>query len=113
MRPKSLLDNQSDQPEDHVMGTNTESNAAPLTDLAFTVKLIESNYATKEDLAVLSGETKEALAVINGKIDLLASNQQNFATKADLAKMMYQMTWRMAGFTLVLIGTMVTATRYL
>lgn len=121
MRPMSLVDNQSYQPEDQIMATNTESTDTAVNDLTLTVKVIESNYATKEDLAILSGENKEALAVTNGKIDLVANNLQafqaqalqTFATKADLANMLYQMTWRMAGFTLVLIGTMITATCYL
>lgn len=121
MRTMSLLDTQSDQPEDHIMATHTESNDAALNDLTLTVKVMESNYATKEALANLSGTTKEALAAMNGKIDLLASNQQafqnqafqTFATKADLANMMYQLTWRMAGFAAVMISTVIAAARYL
>ncbi|MTV38033.1 hypothetical protein [Duganella radicis] len=121
MRPMSLLDNQLDQSEHHSMATFTNSHEAALNDLTLTVKVMESNYATKEALATLSGTTKEALATMNGKIDLLASNQQafqvqvlqTFATKADLANVMYQLTWRMAGFTLVLMSTIIAAARYL
>ncbi|MYM65622.1 hypothetical protein GTP45_02095 [Pseudoduganella sp. FT55W] len=67
MRPTSLLDNQSDQPEDHIMATSTDSNDAALNDLVLTVKVIESNYVTKEELAHLNGKV-DGLA---GRVDVL------------------------------------------
>ena len=117
MRPMSLLDNQSDQPEDQIMTTDTESHDTALSDLTVTVKVMESNYATKEALAVTNGK----LDVTNDKLDHLASSLQafqalafqTFATKAELANAIHQLTWRMAGFTVVLISTMVATARYL
>ena len=110
MRPMSLLDNQSDQPEDQIMVTHNETHDAALHDLALTVKVIQSNYVTKEDLAAT-----------NGKLDVLANNleafqthaQQALATKAELSNAVYQLTWRMAGFTAVLISATVASVRYL
>lgn len=128
MRPTSLLDNQSDQPEDEIMATHNESTEAALHDLMIAVKVLESTCATKEALAAMSealtgmsGTTKESLAVMSGRLDLLASNQQafqnqafqTFATKAELANMVHQLTWRMAGFTVAVMSTIVAAARYL
>lgn len=141
MRPVSLLDNQSDQPEDHNMATSTDNNDAAFNDLTLTVKVIASNYVTKEELATTNGKldlaannlqtfqtyamqtlaTKTEVAAISGKLDLIASSlqafqgyaTQTFATKAEVANVVHQVTWRLAGFTVVLIGAIVGAARYL
>ena len=141
MRPMSLLDNQSDQPEDHIMATSTDTSDAAFNDLTLTVKVIASNYVTKEELATTNGKldlvasnlhtfqtyamqtfaTKTEVAAISGKLDLVASSlqafqtyaMQTFATKAELANVVHQLTWRLAGFTVVLISAIVGSARYL
>jgi len=141
MRPVSLLDTQSDQPEDHIMATSTDTNDAALNDLTLTVKVIASNYVTKEELATTNGKldlvasnqqafqtyaiqtfaTKTEVAAVSGKLDLVANSLQAFqtyatqtlATKAELANVMHQLTWRLAGFTVVLISAIVGSARYL
>ena len=99
--------------------------------------IIKANYTTKEDLASTKEDiviiksnctTKEELAIVNGKIDVLTNNQQalqasllafqthamqTFATKAELADAVYQLTWRMAGFAVVTISAMAAFVRYL
>jgi len=99
MRPVSLLDNQSDQPEDHIMAT-TASDDAALNDLTLTVKVIASNYATKEELAVLSG-----------KLDVLTSRIDDIPSQLELA--INQQTWRMAAFGSLLISAGFAFARYL
>ncbi|MYM71013.1 hypothetical protein GTP56_02220 [Duganella sp. FT134W] len=54
--------------------------------------------------------TKEELAVLNGKVDVLLSLQHTYAIKAELADAVYQLTWLMAGFAVASIGAIV---RYL
>jgi hypothetical protein len=141
MCPVSLLDNQSDQPEDHIMATSTDTNDAALNDLTLTLKVIASNYVTKEELATTNSKldlitsnqqtfqtyamqtfaTKAELAAVSGKLDLVANSLQTFqthalqtfATKAEVANVVHQMTWRMAGFTVVLITAIIGSARYL
>jgi hypothetical protein len=140
---KSLLDIESDQPDDR--SSSTERKSAAMDDLFTSVAIIKSNYVTKEELAVVSGKldtlisiqhtyaTKEELAVISGKLDALISIQHtyatkeelavisgkldaiqhNYATKAELADAVYQLTWRMAGFALASISATVAFIRYL
>lgn len=94
-----------------------------MNELITAVEIIRSNYATREDLAVIKFNyaTREDLAVINGKIDVLGSNQQafqtyttqTFATKAELAGAVHQLTWRMAGFAAAIISAMAAIVRYL
>lgn len=114
MRPTSLLDTQSDQPEDHIMATSTDSNDAALNDLALTVKVIQSNYVTKEELANLSGKVDVLANKVDGmpsQLELMIKNHLEqafkahmedmhriFATKAELAAAINQQTWRMIGF---------------
>ncbi len=130
---KSLLDIESDQPDDR--SSSTERKSAAMDDLITSVAIIKSNYVTKEELAVVSGKldliqqnyaTKEELAVISGKLDFI---QQNYvtkedlavvhgklnacATKAELADAVYQLTWRMAGFAVASISATVAFLRYL
>lgn len=57
--------------------------------------------------------TREELAVLNGKVDVLLSLQHPYATKAELADAVYQLTWRMAGFAVASIGAMAAIVRYL
>ena len=110
---KSLLDIESDQPDDR--SSSTERKSAVMDDLITSVGIIKSNYVTKEELAVLSGKldliqhnyvTKEDLAVVHGKLNACA-------TKAELADAVYQLTWRMAGFALAIISATVAIVRYL
>lgn len=154
------------------MATSTETSDAALNDLTLTVKVIASNYVTKEEAAVANGKldlvannaqsfhahalhtftTKEETAATSSKLDLLSSNLQafqtyamqtfaskaelaavsgkldlvanslqtfqthalqTFATKAEVANVVHQMTWRMAGFTVVLITAIIGSARYL
>lgn len=113
--------------------TTREDLASVKEDLA----IIKANYTTREDLASVKEDlaiikanytTKEELAIVNGKIDVLINNQQalqasllafqthamqTFATKAELADAVYQLTWRMAGCAVVTISAMAAFVRYL
>ncbi len=97
MYPKSLLDKESDEAEDG----SPEERSPHMNELTTSVEVIKSNYVTKEDLAIL-----------NGKMDVLAHNLQTFqaevyrtfATKDDLSQAVYQLTWRMAGFGALLLS---------
>jgi len=81
-----------------------------LNELTTAVEVIQSNYVTKEELALLSA-----------KVDVLACNLkafqahafQTFATKEDLANAVYQLTWRMAAFSGVLLSGGFAFARYL
>lgn len=115
MANRSLLDIDSDQPEDGP----PPSTATPATmnELYTAVEVIKSNYVTKEEIALLIG-----------KLDVLAANQQafqasmlafqtnalqTFATKAELSTAVYQLTWRMAGFTALLLSAGFAFARFL
>ncbi|MBV7536236.1 hypothetical protein KW842_10710 [Duganella sp. sic0402] len=103
----SLLDIESGRPDDR---SSSGAKASAMQELITSIEIIKSNYATREELAILSG-----------KIDVLASNQQafqthaiqTFATKAELSDAVYQLTWRMAGFAVVIISAMAAFVRYL
>jgi hypothetical protein len=142
MAHRSLLDIESDQPDDR--SSSAERKSAVMDELITTVAVIKSNYTTKEELAIMSGKldallslqhtyaTKEELAVINGKLDVLLSLQHTYATKeelavlsgkvdglqytcatkAELADAVYQLTWRMAGFAVASVGAMAALMRY-
>ncbi|WP_090189527.1 MULTISPECIES: hypothetical protein [unclassified Duganella] len=94
-----------------------------MNELITAIEVIKSNYATREDLAIINANyaTKEELAILSGKVDVLASNllafqthaMQTFATKAELADAVYQLTWRMAGFTIASISATAALMRYL
>ena len=115
MAHRSLLDTESEQPDDNP--PSSRAKAAAMNELITAVEVIKSNYTTKEELAI-----------VNGKIDVLINNQQalqasllafqthamqTFATKAELADAVYQLTWRMAGFAVVTISAMAAFVRYL
>lgn len=120
MPHRSLLDTESDQPDDDSPTSRAEAKA--MQELITAVEVIKSNYATKEDLAIIKANyaTKEELAILGGKIDVLTSNLQafqahavgTFATKAELSDAVYQLTWRMAGFAVVTISAMAALLRY-
>jgi hypothetical protein len=97
---ESLLDIESEQQDDHP--PSSEQQPAIMNELIKAVAVIQSNYATKEELAV-----------VNGKLDVIISLQHTYATKAELSNAVYQLTWRMAGFAIAIIGAVVTSIRYL
>jgi hypothetical protein len=115
MTHRSLLDIESDQPEDDA--SSTAEKLATMNELSTAIEVIKSNYVTKEELAIISG-----------KLDVLANSQQafqasvqafqthafqTFATKAELSNAVYQLTWRMAGFTALLLSAGFAFARYL
>jgi hydroxyethylthiazole kinase-like sugar kinase family protein len=105
----SLLDTESDRPDDEE-APSSGVKASAMNELITSIEVIKSNYATKADLAI-----------VTGKIDALSGNQQafqshvqrTFATKADLAEAVYQLTWRMVGFGVVMLSAMAAFLRYL
>ncbi|MYM24841.1 hypothetical protein GTP46_19590 [Duganella sp. FT135W] len=107
MTHKSLLDEEPNQPDDD--SSIPEKQPAIMNELSTAVEVIKSNYATKEELAIISG-----------KLDVISSNQQafqshaiqTFATKAELSNAVYQLTWRMAGFTALLLSAGFAFARY-
>lgn len=106
------------------MTTQTDPTAAAIEELTLSVRVIESNYITKEELAILSGR----IDVLSGRvgampaqielalrqyIDLRLEQEfkahtemmyRTFATKEDLANAVYLLTWRMAAFGSVLLS---------
>ncbi|WP_373990900.1 hypothetical protein [Duganella sp. BuS-21] len=108
MTNQSLLDLDSGQPEDGPPPST--ATPATLNELYTAVEVIKSNYVTKEEIALLAG-----------KLDVLAANQQafqaqalqTFATKAELSNAVYQLTWRMAGFTALLLSAGFAFARFL
>jgi len=85
MNHKSLLDSESDTPDDR--DSTAERKRVNMDDLITTVAVIKSNYTTKTDIAILYGKletfqqaTKADFAVADGKLETF---QQ--ATKADFA----------------------------
>lgn len=114
------------------MTTQTDPTAAALEELTLSVRVIASNYVTKEELAVLSGKVD----VLAGRVDAMpaqielalkhyidmrleqafkAQNEmyRTFATKEELANAVYQLTWRMAAFGSVLLSAGFAFARYL
>lgn len=96
------------------MTPHSESTDDALNDLTMTVKVIASNYATKEELAILSGKVD----LFASKLDAMQAQitlelkmyideafkahtelmYKTFATKSELATAINQQTWRMAAF---------------
>lgn len=105
MANKSLLDIEEEPPEG-----SCPNPTATMNELYTAVEVIKSNYVTKEEIALLVG-----------KLDVLAANQlafqthalQTFATKAELSNAVYQLTWRMAGFTALLLSAGFAFARFL
>ncbi|MYM24842.1 hypothetical protein GTP46_19595 [Duganella sp. FT135W] len=104
------------------MATTTDTNDAALNDLILTVKVIQSNYATKEELAILSGKIdampRQIELNLKTYIDQAFKAQTEmmykvFATKAELANTLNQQTWRMAAFGSLLISAGFAFARYL
>jgi chromosome segregation ATPase len=93
-----------------------------LNDLMLTVKVIESNYVTKEELAILSAKVDalSAQILLAVKLDVEQAFRvhtemmfRTFATKEELANAVYQLTWRMAAFGSVLLSAGFAFARYL
>ena len=108
------------------MSTQTDPTAAALEELTLSVRVIESNYVTKEELAILSGKVDAMPAQIElalkQYIDLRLEHAfkthtemmyRTFATKEELANVVYQLTWRMAAFSSVLLSAGFAFARYL
>ncbi|TFW29065.1 hypothetical protein [Duganella callida] len=108
MTPSSLLDIESGRSEDDSL--RLRETIVTVAELAMSVEVIKSNYVTKEELAIVSG-----------KIDLVANNlqafpahaYQTFATKADLADAVTALTWRFIGFAAILLSGGFALGRYL
>lgn len=131
MNHKSLLDSESDTPDDR--DSSAERKRVNMDDLITTVAVIKSNYATKTDIANLNGKletfqqaTKADLAVANGKLEAFQqATKADFAVvngkleafkqtaKADLNDAVYQLTWRMAGFAVTIVAAVAAVVRYL
>lgn len=110
-----------------MMATNSDNTA--IEDLTRTVKVIESNYATKEDIAVLNGKIDALTTRIDGmpaqfelamKLAMDEAFQRHtemmykvFATKEELANAICQQTWRMAAFGGLLLSAGFAFARYL
>lgn len=115
------------------MATQTDSTAAAVEELTVSVRVIASNYATKEELAILNGKIDVVTARVDGTpgqielalkqyIDLRLDQAfkaqaemmyRTFATKEELANAVYQLTWRMAAFGSVLLSAGFAFARYL
>ncbi|WP_373990901.1 hypothetical protein [Duganella sp. BuS-21] len=129
MRPMSLLDKQSKQPEDKAMTPQSESDSAALNELTLTVKVMASNYASKEELAVLNGTVN----VLTGKLDAMPAQielalkthidqafkthtemmYKVFATKEEPSTAINLQTWRVAAFGSLLLSAGVAFARFL
>ncbi|WP_432382116.1 hypothetical protein [Duganella sp. P38] len=103
--------------------------AAAIEELTLSVRVIESNYVTKEELAVLNGrvdalfERMDAMPAqirLTFKLDMEQAFKahtemmyRTFATKEELSNAVYQLTWRMAAFGSVLLSGGFAFARYL
>lgn len=129
MRPMNLLDKQMKQPEDKVMTPQSESDNAALNELTLTVKVIASNYTTKEELATLNGTVNvlaSKLDAMPAQIELAIKTHIDqafkthtemmykvFATKEELATAVNLQTWRMAAFGSLLLSAGFAFARFL
>ena len=108
------------------MSTQADPTAVALEKLTLSVRVIESNYVTKEELAILSGKVDAMPAQIElalkQYIDMRLDQAfrvhtemmyRSFATKEELANAVYQLTWRMAAFGSVLLSAGFAFARYL
>jgi 2',3'-cyclic-nucleotide 2'-phosphodiesterase (5'-nucleotidase family) len=118
----SLLDNQMKQSEDKAMTPQSESDNAALNELTLTVKVMASNYATKEELAVLKAKVDAMPAQIElalkTHIDQAFKTHTEmmykvFATKEELATAINLQTWRMAAFGSLLLSAGFAFARFL
>lgn len=103
------------------MTTQTDPTAAAIEELTLSVRVIESNYVTKEELAVVDGK----IDALPAQMELVFRRQMDqafkshtemmyktFATKEELSNAVYQLTWRMAAFGSVLLSAGFAFARY-
>ena len=125
----SLLDNVPEPPEHGQMEPHACPHTDKLNELAQSVKVIESNYATREALTNLSGKVdhmqlqmqlafaQQELAIRKTLDEAFKANtaemHKMFATKAELTNAINQQTWRLAAFFTVLFSAGFAFARFL
>jgi hypothetical protein len=80
----------------------TKSDIAPLASKADlgVVRADLAQLATKSDMFA----TKAELADLKADLAQLATKSDSFATKAELAELKYELTWRVFGIVLAVVG---------
>ena len=83
------------------------------------IAIIRSNYVTRGEFEVLTckveklqatSASKEELARLSAKVDVIASN---YVTREHLAQVINTMTWKIYGFATVLCSGLVAATFFI